>query len=69
MEKKIDIWSFQILPTTAHQVISFPFVYISHNNTYILVVPVALICDHFLCFILKWIVWKCSQDLYYFVVR
>lgn len=41
--KKIGIWSFQIPPATPHRVIPFPFVYISHNNTYVLVVSVALI--------------------------
>lgn len=41
--KKIYSWSFQILSATTHLVILFSFVYISHNNTYILVIFKVLI--------------------------
>lgn len=48
--KKSYSWSFQILSATTHLVILFSFVYISHNNTYILVIFKVLITEQFLYF-------------------
>lgn len=53
-KKSPTVGSFQILSATTHLVILFSFVYISHNNTYILVTSKGLISEQFLYFKNEW---------------